>query len=318
MTSRSGDATRAKGDYTGTIPPGVRVARALREVVLLPWTLWREAQEPVRRTWAVPLLLGAVGVAMLFPFDAFVLDAIASANPGGDLARELTVLGQFGAPASVLIAAYLIWRLDPPRRPRLVDWGVAYGIGWLVVQGAKILIGRPRPRFEDPGYFATLFGAYPLGDGRGVRYPWELWADINADLWSMPSSHSSAAMIMAVALAAMYPRLRAFGLVLAALVGLSRIMFRAHWPTDVVAGLAIGYAVAATIMRARLGQRMLWRIAPRLRRYLLLETEARPAPEGRPCQRCGQDMSGLARPICPECGLDLRRPGGTTPRGAAL
>jgi undecaprenyl-diphosphatase len=68
-----------------------------------------------------------------------------------------------------------------------------------------------------------------------------------------PSGHSTAAAaffgaVMFLA-GALPPRLcawvRALALVMIALVGMARVILRAHWPSDVLAGIALGLALAA-------------------------------------------------------------------------
>jgi undecaprenyl-diphosphatase len=70
---------------------------------------------------------------------------------------------------------------------------------------------------------------------------------------SFPSGHSTAAAaffgaVMYLA-AALPPRLcswvRALAVVMILLVGMARVMLRAHWPSDVLAGIALGLALAA-------------------------------------------------------------------------
>jgi undecaprenyl-diphosphatase len=64
---------------------------------------------------------------------------------------------------------------------------------------------------------------------------------------SFPSGHATTAFATAVVLAAWYPR-QAVGFVgLAALVGLSRILLGAHFPSDVLAGALLGSGVALAV-----------------------------------------------------------------------
>lgn len=63
------------------------------------------------------------------------------------------------------------------------------------------------------------------------------------DDFSFPSGHSAAAMSVALAYAIAHPALASGFLLLAALVGLSRVRLGVHYPGDVVAGQAIAIAV---------------------------------------------------------------------------
>jgi undecaprenyl-diphosphatase len=73
----------------------------------------------------------------------------------------------------------------------------------------------------------------------------------------MPSSHTAFAVVMSVFLAALYPRLKWFAAAMALLVGLLRVHFGGHWPSDVVVGAAIGYAIARACVRGMWGVRLL-------------------------------------------------------------
>jgi membrane-associated phospholipid phosphatase len=64
---------------------------------------------------------------------------------------------------------------------------------------------------------------------------------------SFPSGHSAGAIAVARALARDYPEHRAAALGAAGLIALAQIPRRAHYPTDVSAGLAIGLAAEAAV-----------------------------------------------------------------------
>lgn len=196
-------------------------------------------------------VLAGLGLACI-PFDGPISHAVTAFREnilGGDIRRELESLQQYGQGAVTLLVAWAIWLLDPPRRRRLLDWLLAVLIAAAVTLPMKMLIGRPRPKFDDPGYFCGPFGAYPLGHETGVRHAWEVWAGISSDLWSMPSSHTVYAVVMSVFLATVYPRLRPLAVLMAILVAVSRVLFGAHYPSDVLVGAAVGLAVAAVVMR---------------------------------------------------------------------
>jgi membrane-associated phospholipid phosphatase len=204
-------------------------------------------------TW--PLLLALLAFPLLLPLDGPIRELLRGVKLGGDLRRELEVLQQFGQGSITAIGLYLIFTLDRAKRPQLLNWLAAIVVGKLIVQSLKVFIGRPRPKFDDPGYFLGPFGAYPINAEVGVRHAWEIWADISSDLWSMPSSHTAFAAIMAVALAHLYPKLKGLAVFFIVLVASARVLFNAHYLTDVVIGGGIGYAVASTAMRDRWGQR---------------------------------------------------------------
>lgn len=204
-----------------------------------------------------PLLFALIAFPFLLPLDGPIRELCRDLKLGGDLRRELEMLQQFGQGSITAIGLYLVFTLDRAKRPRLLDWLAAIVVGKLIVQGLKMFIGRPRPKFDDPGYFLGPFGAYPIDSRVGVRHAWEFWADISSDLWSMPSSHTAFAAIMAVALARLYPKLKGFAIFFVVLVASARVLFNAHYLTDVIIGGGIGYAVASAAMRDRWGQRAL-------------------------------------------------------------
>jgi undecaprenyl-diphosphatase len=193
---------------------------------------------------------------ILFPLDGPIMALVRRFPPGGDIAQELKAWQQFGALGSLLFVALLVRLLDPARTRRLLDLAAAAAAAWFLCQLLKIVIGRPRPQFDDPGIILTPFGAYPLGPDIGVRHAWELWADISTRLWSMPSSHTSAAAALAVFLTALYPRLRGLSIVMVCLVGTARVIFNDHWSSDVAVGAAVGVIAARAAVHGRWGQRL--------------------------------------------------------------
>jgi len=214
-------------------------------------------------------VLGWIGatllIVMLVPFDGWLsrgAQALAlwlgrTLPLGGELQRELEVLQQYGGPASIAIGAATVWLLDPGARRRLLDWCAALGVTGILVSAMKLIVGRARPKFNDPLAFLGPFGTYQLGPHIGVRHAWEFWNGISSDLWSMPSSHTAYAVVMSVFLSSLYPRLRPLTISLAALVGVCRLFLAAHYPSDVVAGAVLGYVVARRAITRCWGDRLL-------------------------------------------------------------
>jgi undecaprenyl-diphosphatase len=98
----------------------------------------------------------------------------------------------------------------------------------LPVQALKRLVARPRP--------ADALGR-PLAL---VPLP---------DPFSFPSGHAAAATAVATPAIFVHPWLGPVLVLLVALVGYSRVALRVHHATDVLAGVAIGYAGAVAAMQ---------------------------------------------------------------------
>ncbi len=71
---------------------------------------------------------------------------------------------------------------------------------------------------------------------------------IPSDKFSFPSGHTSAAFLMATLLTQTYPLLIGPFYVWAALVALSRVILRVHFPTDVLIGALLGHSIALTAL----------------------------------------------------------------------
>lgn len=64
-----------------------------------------------------------------------------------------------------------------------------------------------------------------------------------SDQFSMPSGHTSAAMLMAGIISFYYPEFGVISFTWASLIGMSRITLGVHYPTDVLAGAGLGLTV---------------------------------------------------------------------------
>jgi membrane-associated phospholipid phosphatase len=217
---------------------------------------------PRRTVWAVVrvALAGALvfgGLAAVF--DGPIRDAIRAIPFGKDVKRELEMAQQFGGVASMIIAGAVIALLQPWRVRRLLDWILAAGLGWFVFGAIKIATGRLRPRIVDDQW-ASWIG--PMGtfterrSGADVR-PIEFWIDgVYASL-AMPSTHTTHAAIAAAFLAGMYPRLRWLVVPWIGVVALGRVWFDAHWPSDVLVGGFLGWALGTVVCRGSWGVRLI-------------------------------------------------------------
>jgi membrane-associated phospholipid phosphatase len=149
----------------------------------------------------------------------------------GDLKRETGWLAQYGQGVCTLVVAAVIWRLEPSRQRELVAMLGSVAAASLVATLLKRLVGRVRPRRENAGRFL----------GPSFRHD-------NARE-SFPSSHSAAAVALSVALSLMFPAGAPIFWALAIACALLRYLMDAHWPSDVLAGVALGYATAHAVWR---------------------------------------------------------------------
>lgn len=161
-------------------------------------------------------LLQAIGRA-----DQRVLVALgASAHtPTGDrIAKGLGFFGEMGAGWVALAGAGALLR--PERREGWATAAVVPPLAIGINYAIKLTIGRQRPILEDHP---------PL-----ARAPSKL---------SFPSAHSTSSVAAAVALGRVAPETRPFLYPLAAAVCLGRPYLGMHYPTDVLAGMSLGYLI---------------------------------------------------------------------------
>ncbi len=220
------------------------------------------------RMWTVALVLVVLACAV-FPFDGLISDAAEwlRQHLGGDANRELEALQQYGQFGSMVAVSVGFVLLQPWRARRVLDLMAAAGLTWAVTISMKMLVGRPRPKFGEPGVFLGPWGRYLVSPEAGERHAWEFWGPISSDLWSMPSSHTAFAMMFSVFLGSLAPRLRPLLWILAAIVGLGRLMFGGHYPSDVLVGAAVGWVCGWLVVRHSAGVRGLdrvwkWKVNP--------------------------------------------------------
>ncbi|UAK26369.1 phosphatase PAP2 family protein [Sphingomonas nostoxanthinifaciens] len=136
-----------------------------------------------------------------------------------DAAKAFTWLGIGWVRALLALVAAGLLALRGRRRTALM-LPVAWAIGAVAVELVKHLVARPRP----PAAFHL----------------------IAVNQWSFPSGHATGAMALYPLIGLVFDGRRGatLGVVLALLIGLTRIVLGVHWASDVIGGWLLGGTVA--------------------------------------------------------------------------
>lgn len=198
--------------------------------------------------WAFANLADEVIEGETREVDRAILLAMRSADDPSDpwgprwveeLGRDLTALGGLGVLTFLTLAVCGFLVLERKRRAMWLVLGAISG-GWLVSSLLKFGFSRPRPDLVP--HLSHVYSS------------------------SFPSGHSMMSAVTYLTLGALLARvqprrtLKAYFLCLAILltvsVGISRVYLGVHWPTDVLAGWAVGSSWALVC----------WLVARRLQR----------------------------------------------------
>lgn len=134
----------------------------------------------------------------------------------------ITWLGN-GFVLAVLILPAMGWRDRAGLRAHLLPLVASVAITGVAVNVAKVLIGRARPPI------------WAASQALEIHVPFGFPTDK-----SFPSGHAQTSFGAAVYLSLLYPRAAPLFMLLAVLVGISRIALGVHFPSDVLAGALVG------------------------------------------------------------------------------
>jgi membrane-associated phospholipid phosphatase len=158
-----------------------------------------------------------------------------------DWARLLRVMGFAPTWGVAALAMWLHERSEAAERAAARAWYLVTATlaGGLLAEILKLLLRRERPEVNDGFYSFRPWSDHPFSSS-GLAWP---------------SSHTMVAFAAATAMARLFPRARWVWYALAAGCGVTRILARAHFFSDVTLGMLFGWCVAWGVwfvMRARL------------------------------------------------------------------
>ncbi len=200
--------------------------------------------------WRVTVLVGLVALPGLVFADHGLMHAVQGWRwpPILDLMQALTWLGNGGVDIAIplVFAAYGWWRGDRCLRVRGILGAATVAGAGLLDQILKNLACRARPSAPDAGVFFAHFPCFP------APYVYA----------SFPSGHATTAFVTAGVLTFWFPRQAGVFVGLALLVGVSRVILMAHFPSDVLAGALLGSGVALVVQAYVPSLRGTQRVAP--------------------------------------------------------
>jgi undecaprenyl-diphosphatase len=135
----------------------------------------------------------------------------------------------------------------------------------LVITSLAVRVGFVFFAVALPSLFSTVIKRL-IGRARPLRVPGHdvFFAPFSwrVEYASLPSGHATTAFAAAVTLGALFPRARAALWTYAAIIGISRVVLVAHYPSDVIAGAVVGACGALLVRRWYAARRLGFAFVP--------------------------------------------------------
>lgn len=191
------------------------------------------------------LLLGIA--AVLCRFDVAIVKAADPSKWPGDLRRIFKFSELFAHGFGLFLVLLGIWQLAPERRvylPRLIACvafppAAAHLIKLFVVRRRPVaFLDQHRvphwPESSDVTWFPE-----------GVELAW----NVEYATQSFPSAHAALVCSLAIGMCFIFPRGRAMFVLVAIIASLQRVVFYAHWPSDVAVGASLAFLIAGGLVQ---------------------------------------------------------------------
>ncbi len=187
--------------------------------------------------WLLLLVFTVALVGAVYPLDLVLSRLLARLEIWPGDTRRIVAMAEYVAHGSgVLVILAVIWLLDPHKRRFLPRVAASAYFGGLVANILKTCAARRRPLMTDASVldvnitWANNARGIPVGADGYWDYDWQ----------SFPSAHAATAIGFAIGLSWLYPKGKYLFWGMAFLAGLQRVVFMAHWPTDVLVGVCLG------------------------------------------------------------------------------
>jgi membrane-associated phospholipid phosphatase len=195
---------------------------------------------------AIGVGLLALGLLLSY-FDVKIVAASDLKEWPGDLRRIFKLSEIFAHGFGVTIITFAIWNLSPEKRrhiPRLISCAAFPPITAHLI---KLVVARKRPTSflsHDliPTWPETSSETW-IGWGHDVAWNTEYITQ------SFPSAHAALVCGLAIGLSFLFPKGRPLFVTLAIVASIQRILFLAHWPSDVAIGTALGFLIAGGLVQ---------------------------------------------------------------------
>ena len=170
----------------------------------------------------------------------------------GPLDRLMAVMSSaafWTIPLALAGVAALIWGGFKGRAfvlVALVSFGLSDGV---VGRFLKRTVERPRPHQTEPGVrMVDLAGSAYVGAFKPLKVKISQGTGWDQPGRSFPSNHATNTMAVALLAALFFRRRGWLAFIPAGLVAYSRVYVGSHWPSDVIAGMFLGVAVASFVL----------------------------------------------------------------------
>jgi membrane-associated phospholipid phosphatase len=190
-----------------------------------------------RRLWLLACtgLCGLLTIPCLQRWDDRISTALRQRQLPGDVAKaiELSEFFAHGFGVSLILAS--LWWLHRERRRELARAMILTVAAGALANGLKLVFTRIRPHADTNA--DSFDNWFPLFHG-------SFWDSTHR---SFPSGHAATVVALAIGLSTIYPRGKWIFASCAGLACLQRIQSGAHYPSDVLTGIAIAFASASLL-----------------------------------------------------------------------